>query len=184
MQKGQQRTQNTILRTIAKHFQDQFEHFECLPCIRSRSSLRALSGLSTEWHEKNRQKKQAIKIKIHGIQGKCTRGVVDMHVAPTPRASIWACFKHRLLNLQTLLREAKVFWKCANPFLYKLLGETRKRHEKRNGHTSIFCSDSMSVAVVLPCISGAINNICEPRECNENVEHEPFISSRACSTFA
>lgn len=79
------------------------------------------------------KRSKQIKIKVHEIQGKCTRGVVDMHVAPTPRASIWACFEHRLLNLQTLLREAKVLWKCADPFLCKVLGETRKRDRRREG---------------------------------------------------
>jgi hypothetical protein len=65
--KSQQRTQYTVLRTIAQHFQDQFEHFVCMTRIWSRSSLRALSGLSTERHEKM-QKKQAIKNKNKNSQ--------------------------------------------------------------------------------------------------------------------
>jgi len=77
-----------------------------------------------------------------------------------------------------------VFWKRANPFLYKLLGETRKRDEKKRRHTSIFCSASISMAAKLPTVSGTTNNVCEPREYDENIRYEPLISSRAYSTFA
>ena len=99
---SQQRTQNTVLRTIAEHFQDQFEHFECLTCIWSWSSLRALSGLTTEGYEKNRQKKQANK-------NKNSRNSEQVHTRRSRHASNTNSMRHYLSLFRTSIAEPADF---------------------------------------------------------------------------